>query len=287
MLDDARYMMRRSALEVETMAPELWIRRGPPPTMPRPHRHDDLELNVVLRGALEYLHGGQHVRLDEGSLAVFWGATPHRLLDVEEHRYSEACWIHIPLGTVLRWSLPDHQLAELLSPRLIAVPADTVGRTIVSAFRVWEEELADPDTEAIALLEAEAIIRRALRHHVARTSGEDFGPPTTGRVMSAGITMARFVLENFREPVTIDSVARAARLSTHHAMAVFRSAIGPTVGAYVIRCRVAEAQRLLITTDMSIADVAVAAGFGSQSAFYAQFTRACGRAPAAYRRGLR
>ncbi|WNY34019.1 helix-turn-helix transcriptional regulator [Curtobacterium flaccumfaciens] len=64
---------------------------------------------------------------------------------------------------------------------------------------------------------------------------------------------------------------------------MFRQDVGTTIGEYLTRCRVAEAQRLLATTSMTTSEIAHAAGFGSQSSFYAHFTRACGSAPGAYR----
>jgi transcriptional regulator GlxA family with amidase domain len=51
-----------------------------------------------------------------------------------------------------------------------------------------------------------------------------------------------------------------------------------------MRCRLAEARRLLVTTDLPIAHVASASGFGSVSRFYAAFTSACGVPPARFRR---
>jgi transcriptional regulator GlxA family with amidase domain len=70
-------------------------------------------------------------------------------------------------------------------------------------------------------------------------------------------------------------------------MTLFRESVGTTVGSYLTRCRVAEAQRLLVTTAMTAAEVAHAAGFGSQSSFYTHFTRACGLSPSSYRKRLR
>lgn len=42
-------------------------------------------------------------------------------------------------------------------------------------------------------------------------------------------------------------------------------------------------RRLLITTSMGANGIAHASGFGSQSSFYAHFSRMCGVSPAAYR----
>src|SRR5690606_22893000 len=62
---DAPETPRVSAGVIE-MDPALWVRRGDPPTMDRPHRHDDLEVNVVLRGRLDYLFGGSRVSVEAG-----------------------------------------------------------------------------------------------------------------------------------------------------------------------------------------------------------------------------
>ena len=55
---------------------------------------------------------------------------------------------------------------------------------------------------------------------------------------------------------------------------------------YLAQHRVAHAQRLLLTTDASVAAIGLDCGFGSASQFYAVFKRACGVAPGAYRAAL-
>ncbi|TDE92651.1 AraC family transcriptional regulator [Occultella glacieicola] len=70
-------------------------------------------------------------------------------------------------------------------------------------------------------------------------------------------------------------------------MTLFRRSVGATIGSYLTRYRVAAAQRLLISTVMTTAEIAHAAGFGSRSTFYTRFTRICGLAPGAYRTAVR
>ena len=63
--------------------------------------------------------------------------------------------------------------------------------------------------------------------------------------------------------------------------------VGTTIGTYIARCRVAEAQRLLITSDRTTAEIAHASGFTAQSSFYETFRQVCGVAPGDYRRTFR
>ncbi|CAA9276906.1 MAG: hypothetical protein AVDCRST_MAG93-2941, partial [uncultured Chloroflexia bacterium] len=48
----------------------------------------------------------------------------------------------------------------------------------------------------------------------------------------------------------------------------------------------AHAQRLLVTGDASVLDIAFDSGFESTSRFYAAFKQACGCSPGAYRAAL-
>ncbi|MEY8654951.1 helix-turn-helix transcriptional regulator [Brachybacterium paraconglomeratum] len=82
----------------------------------------------------------------------------------------------------------------------------------------------------------------------------------------------------------IADVAAAVHLTPSHAMTVFRRTVGVILGQYVTMCRVAEAQRLLLTTSLRVTEIAEAAGFGSLSSFYEHVSEACGMTPREYRR---
>lgn len=267
----------------------LWIHRGPAPVMPLAHRHDDLEINIVLRGSLDYLFGGTRITVPAGSLAVFWGATPHRLVTTDAGADGDMCWIHVPLTTVLGWNLPMSDLSEVLLNRPIIVPATTVARDLKAMFVSWQQEVGVDGLETIALLEVQALIRRLLhrQRHGDETAIETTAPPSISSDSMRGVTeMARFTVAHFRNQISAMDIASAANLNPNYATSLFRRAVGSTIAEYLIRCRVAEAQRLLVTTTMSASEIAHASGFGSQSSFYAQFTKRCGVSPGKYRSRL-
>lgn len=266
----------------------IWVRRGRAPLMDRPHRHDDLELNYVVRGELDYLFGGGTLRVEAGQIALFWGATPHRLIDDEIPDENDNCWVHIPLSTVFGWGLPDSNLKDLLTDRPIVLPAKAAGRDVESMFTSWLTDLDGSDTEQFALLEIHALVRRLLHYHLAHSAHGRLrgtaGQHTDG--MHHVVEMARYTVSNFRSNITPTDIARAIHLNPNYAMTLFKETVGTTLGRYLTRCRIAEAQRLLLATSMTTAEIAHTAGFGSQSNFYAHFTRDCGLSPSAYRRNL-
>ncbi|MFJ5145341.1 helix-turn-helix domain-containing protein [Curtobacterium sp. NPDC088465] len=273
-------------LDVETVEAAYWSHRGPAPLMASSHRHDDLEINLVLEGRLDYRFGGAPVSVHAGQIALFWGWTPHQLVG-DATGTGQFRWVHIPLGEVLAWGLPDHDLGAMLLNRPVVVPTAAAGRDVESMLGSWQRDFADDGAEVIANLEAQALVRRLLRHHrdaLALRAEDGHG---TADAMHRVIDMVRFVVDRFRDPIEVADVAAAAHLHPHYAMTVFRQDVGATILEYLTRCRVAESQRLLATTSLTISEIAHAAGFGSQSSFYAHFTRACGTAPGTYRAQLR
>ncbi|MFD6139448.1 helix-turn-helix domain-containing protein [Promicromonospora sp. NPDC060271] len=254
---------------------------GEPVVMGTAHQHDDLEINLVAEGgSMIYLFGGAPVEVEVGGVAAFWAAVPHQLVASTATRVH---WVHVPFATFLGWGLPESLVSGLLSGRPVVSGGAAALDTDVGNFSQWARDLADgrPEPRRIALLEIEARIRRLGLHEQAEPAAHHTGAdPLLGRVLP----MVAHIAEHFREPLTVADVAQAARLHPTYAMSLFRKVLRTTIGDYLAQCRLAEARRLILTTDLPVNDVATAAGFGSVSRFYAAFTAAAGQPPARFRR---
>jgi AraC-like DNA-binding protein len=95
--------------------------------------------------------------------------------------------------------------------------------------------------------------------------------------------MVSFIAQNYTKPVTVESVSRSVGLHPHYAMNLFRKTLGTTLIHCVTHHRISHAQRLLITTDKKIVDVALTVGFNSVSRFNAAFKKASDCSPREYR----
>jgi AraC-like DNA-binding protein len=272
---------------LSVLSPGLWVHRGAVPAMPGFHRHDDLEINVVLDGQLEYLFGGERLVVRAGQTALFWAAASHRLIAPDLQQAGDVCWVHVPLRTALRWSLPASFGSQVLAQHTLVVPTDDLGDHVPDQFLAWQRDLAASTDTAPLLLEANALVLRILAAHERRgasperTGGD--GAASLRRDLRPVAAMARFTAERFRDPISTADIARAAGLHPNYATTLFRESVGTTLGEHLLRHRIAEAQRLLITTSLTATSVAHAAGFGSSSSLYAHFARACGCAPGEYR----
>jgi AraC family transcriptional regulator len=96
-----------------------------------------------------------------------------------------------------------------------------------------------------------------------------------------------FVEANVASTIHLNDLAARAALSPFHFARAFKRSAGMTPRAFVEHRRIERAKQLLIESNQSLTDVALDAGFGTQSRLTTTFKRRTGFTPAAYRRGHR
>ena len=89
---------------------------------------------------------------------------------------------------------------------------------------------------------------------------------------------------NFREPLSLREIAEAVGVHPSHLARVFKARHGCSVGESLRQRRLEFAVRQLRSSAMSLAEIAVAAGFADQSQFSKAFKRQFGCTPGALRK---
>jgi AraC-like DNA-binding protein len=265
---------------------ELWT----PVPMKRADRHNEIELNLLKRGALTYLLGGNTVTIPAGRLAVFWAAIPHQIIAAKDN--AEYYVATIPLSWFLQCQFPTHFVDAILHARVVLDPEPQTRGGDLEMFARWVHDLEKPNParRRAALLEIEA---RLLRFALSVPAGLPNRRRRTGPVLieTGGLNrveqMALFIAQHYLEPITADQISAAAGLHPNYAMALFKKALGLTLIDCVTQHRVSHAQRLLATTDAKIIEVALNSGFSSLSRFHDAFKKACGCSPRVYRKNHR
>ena len=79
--------------------------------------------------------------------------------------------------------------------------------------------------------------------------------------------------------ISLDKLSQAVGMSMHHFSRLFKKSVGYSPYQYVLKCRIERAKMLLLQRQLSIADVAFAVGFASQSHFTQHFKRFVGITP--------
>lgn len=263
---------------------ELW--KGA--LMRRPDRHNEIELNLLSRGSLTYLLGGRRVTLREGHLGVFWAALPHQVIGSEGD--PEYHVVTVPLAWFLQCRLPTGFVDRLLAGSfLTASVAERLGAE-TERCRQWIRDLGDgkSDPPEEFLLELQAWLVRISKVLPDRGGGGGRGrrPQDAGAAGKAE-QMAGYIARHHQEDIGVEDVAGHVGLHPNYAMTLFRRTFRTTLNGYLTHYRIAQAQRLLSTTDDKVVDVGFEAGFRTSSGFYEAFRKACGTSPSRFRRSQR
>jgi AraC family transcriptional regulator len=126
----------------------------------------------------------------------------------------------------------------------------------------------------------------ALAAHVAGhySTGSIDPVPRDGLARPVLTRVLDYIRTNLGRDLTISELAAVANMSPHHFSLRFKRSLGVAPHQWVVRARVREAGRLLRARSMSVAEVALALGFASQTHFTYVFRRATGTTPQHYRR---
>lgn len=242
--------------------------------MPRPDRHNEIELNLLTAGTLTYLLGGRRTTIEAGRLAIFWAAIPHQIVDFD----GEAPYfvVTLPLSEFLRAGIDSSMVNRILQGDLLI--GDDEADSI--AFQRWESDLRrdDPSLERAARLEIQARLLRFAQG----TTHETVTHSTS--MLSRADQLACYIARNYQHALTCQSIADANGLHPNYAMNLFRKTFGTTMTTFMIQHRISHAQRLLVTSDDAILKIALASGFQSLSRFNEAFKAACGCSPREYRK---
>ncbi len=98
------------------------------------------------------------------------------------------------------------------------------------------------------------------------------------------IEKARWFIENnLRNNISLTDVAESVYLNPSYLSRLFKQELGENVINYINRIRVEKAQKLLVSTNMKIIDIAKETGFSSSGYFSAVFRRYTGMNPMDYK----
>ncbi len=256
-----------------------------PSCMPRPDRHNEIEINLLRTGSVTYLLGGRKIRIPARHLSVFWAATPHQIIEYEDE--TEYFVATLPLPWFLQCKLPESLVQTLLQGSVVTEGGEEHADPDLHLLSHWEEDLRQSGEELkkAVLLELEArLLRLAISSSAAepRGSTRHRAAPSKGE-LSKVEQMACHIAREYTRQLTAEDIGQHVGLHPNYAMSLFKRTFGTTLIDYVTKHRVSHAQRLLATTSAKIVEVALSSGFASTSRFNAVFRRECGCSPREYR----
>jgi len=144
--------------------------------------------------------------------------------------------------------------------------------------------------KALRLFEGDRIASRRLVEQAFTLADRSTHPAPLAQGALAAWQARRiegFVEQNLSRPIRIDAVAALVSLSPNYFSRAFKATFGTTFSHYVIQQRITQAKQMLLTSDASIAEIALDCGLADQSHLTRLFKRAVGSPPNAWRRAAR
>jgi AraC family transcriptional regulator len=250
---------------------------GPDAVLPR-HEHAAAYVCIVLDG--DYLEragcAATDARCAAGSVVM------HPAGHVHENRVGDhgARCVNVELDRDALRDGPLHALGRLLDDeRHVALPST------LPALRRFADALHDAEArpDDLADLHVHAATLDVLCT-VARTPARADASATRAAALARVIDCLE---ADLAAPPAIDDLAALAGLHPHHFMRVFRARHGETIGAYVRRRRLEQADARLREDDTPLVDIALEAGFCDQSHFTRAYRLHFGWTPGERRVGAR
>ncbi len=149
--------------------------------------------------------------------------------------------------------------------------------------KILAMEKSDGLERLINLLSILGILARAGKQDKQPLSSIEFTHPLQPKEQSRIDKVCTFINENYKKPLRLKDVASIANMSTTAFSRFFKKSTGKTFINYVNELRIGWACKLLIETEMTVAEIAYEVGFNNLSNFNRRFFERHRMSPRRYR----
>ena len=240
-----------------------------------------LSIKAASNGVEEYFVDGRRIAVDDDTFLILNGGRTYG------SRVRALHAVH-SFAIFFRPGLLDDVLRAITEPvaHLLEEPACATPRSIEFAERLHPHDASispvlrhihrhvtsGHSDELWVEEQLNFLLQRMLRLHYREAAAEAAIPSARAatrkelyRRLGLGLT---FMHSHYREPIDLDAIAAAARMSRFHFLRTFKAVRGVTPSVYLNAKRTRVAARLLATTSMSVTAVADAVGFGARTTLF-------------------
>lgn len=245
-----------------------------------PHRHLELEVNLVTAGRATYLIDESRFDMTPNTMVWLFPQQTHVLID---RSTDYTMWVVVLRPETLIQLCTTPSTRPMCDDRPAGVFCkslpDRAASRVISCFE---------ETHRLEAIDA-ARHNAALGHAAlsAWAAHQEAGTVTQHSDVHPAVERAAMLLQDENQPRNLDDLAEEAGLSPSHLSRLFKRQTGVSLARYRQRQRL---DRFLALYGRggrhNLTEAALAAGFGSYPQFHRVFTEAFGHSPAEYRRRL-
>lgn len=247
--------------------------------MPGPHLHEVYEWYYLSSGSCKIFIEHSLYTLEAGDAILIPRGILHRAAYPDVKR-SERIIVNFT-GKVLQPFLQVCEMScidQLLRAGKIHIPVSERGGLEALLLKIEEEMKEDTGRSRFLarnhFFEVLVFLEKHCLYHRMESMGK-----TEKLIQEA----ARYIYGNYEKPLSLDEVAGQFHLTPSYFSRKFHQITGFGFKEYLIYVRISQAEKLLLQTDRSITEIAVACGFGDGNYFGDAFKRIRGISPRQYR----
>lgn len=253
-----------------------------PAQVHEPAGHFEYEIILVTRGEVAATIGHRTYRLQRGSL-VFVGRLESHSFLIQQVPYAR--YLSTFSSDRLLENIRENQLLSIFICRpetfrhVIQLDEDTLDRVVPLFEQLTRESRED---RPFSLSKCASLLNLLLIELYRYDAGA-FPAWSNSNAQTAVVAAQRYMVQNFCRPLPLEEVAAHTYVSPHTLSVTFGQMIGMPFKNYLILLRIAEAKRLLLSTDLPVADIAGRVGYGNVNNFIKIFRNRVGTTPLQYR----
>lgn len=251
------------------------------------HTHLGLEVYLFIQGNANYVIEDDIYELFPGDMLLFRGSAIHRVNPLKGVRYVRSYINFMPSF------LEEHVPPELYSPLYSLF-------TSPSGLRIrWSPDEREEMERCFSMLHQERereafgynyMLKTQLTQlllRIYRKSKHLLEMPPNQQHSPGQVNVRRILQhlnQNFTDNAGLDELAKRLHLSKYYMCHCFKEVTGYTINNYLMRKRVEEAKKLLLTNDDSISSISEKLGFNTTIHFSRTFKQYAGVSPQIYRK---
>lgn len=254
------------------------------------HYHNYIEIIYCISGKNEVRLNDLCYSLNAGELLLINSRDVHSISFLEDGSYlvlrffPELLYTSpqstIDLKYILPFVLSDINKANIFSEKKLS------GSNIPNLlFEIYEENQKKKYGYDIAVItKINAIFLWLLRYWHHKNSDIDIIATEYSGTANKMKKVFSYVEKNYENDITTEDMARLCNMSYSYFSRTFKKIMKKSFSEYLNYIRISEAEKLLVTSDMNITEIAMEVGFSSSSYFIQQFKNLRNISPKQYRK---
>ncbi|OMF85021.1 AraC family transcriptional regulator [Paenibacillus sp. FSL R7-0337] len=251
------------------------------------HSHDFSELVVILSGHAIHIIEGREVPVKAGQVFLIHSNVSHGYKNVDGIEYVNVMFqpeqllqqseLRLLPGFQALFYIEPFYRKEMYFKGMLSLEAGQLREATRLLDQILEEHDRRPEGYRLMIRTYfTALVGMLSRYYQNSSSHED------NKALRIGETVT-YIEEHFLQPITLQSMADRAYMSTRQFLRVFTRNYQTTPMDYVIRKRLDYSCTLLRSPGLSISQVALDSGFHDQNYYSRQFRKVFNCSPSQYR----